>query len=188
MTALALTVKDAEETLEQVRSLPLASEADAALLNEVFVAAYTGANALEKEMKEKTAPKRQEIKKGEADYRAAIDALRKVEAAIRTRVEVTALEALERKGKALADAVQEARGGLTFLSEEAPPIALPGGLTVSFDWAFELTGEPVEEEFLSPDAGKISAFLKDYKNSEYVPPRAGVRWKRTCATRAKAVK
>lgn len=187
--ALSAQASDARETLQTLEGIPCDTEANAALLGEVFVAAYAEANRLEAELKKALERVKLIEKARKARYLPAIDALRAVEAHVRTKTELAALDGIARREKGQEALVAAAREGLALPEAEEAPV-LPGALTVSFDWTFELTGsgEDLDREFLEPSSKKITEFLKQYKNSSHVPARPGLRWKRICCSRAKPVK
>jgi hypothetical protein len=182
---LAVLLSEAEETLVALDGIPCDSEASAALLNEIFVFAYGKANALERDLKEETEPHTAKVKEAKARLMPLIDRLREVENVVRTKVELAALESLERKEAGQEALILAARNGESLaLPETLTP--LPGDLSVSFSWSFEFTGEDLPPEFLEPSSKKVTEFLKQYKNSSHVPARPGVRWKRVALTKAKA--
>jgi len=184
--ALLAQASDARETLAILEGIPCDNEQNAALLGEVFVAAYAEANRLEKELKSALERVKLVEKARKARYMPAIDALRAVEAHVRTKTELAALDGISRREKAGDAMIAAAREGLALPEAVEAPV-LPGTLTVSFAWDYEITGD-LDPEFLEPSSRKIKAFLEDYKNSSHVPARPGVRWKRICCSRAKPVK
>lgn len=183
--------QDARSTLTVVQSLPIATQADRDLLNDLLVQVRGSTKALKARKDEILAPLKASADAVKALFAPPLDALDALETAIRGKVSQAALQARNADQAAREVAKLAAQAGDTTAVQaalatiQARPEGL-SGLAVTYSWEGEIVDfDQIPREWLTVDWSKVKLHCKAHAKSEKIPGVPGLAFKRTASTRAK---
>jgi seryl-tRNA synthetase len=183
------SIRPVTEAIGAILDVDIDSTETETMAREILAQANAVLKAVEDQRVEETAPLLAATKELDAEYKAAVEPLKRVEATLRARLEGWLLLLEERRKAALREAQAaslalahvEANAAIVKVSEAAPAV-----VAKQFDrytWAVQHVDESrIPRQYMSADARKIQAEIKRADAHGIEPVIEGVTFRREIAT------